>query len=234
MRSDHGSASRGLVLALAFLVALTTIAGAEDGPTPAGKTLSLDPSIDLEAPDQVELMRYLVRCALPADVVIDAEVGGKQQSFEGDLGLAPKWVERPLTPGEQRWVSACMLALTNKFGKHVRISLRARPPAAKNLTASQAERESHTLFEGGFHGNIFSDSPTAYVCLGRRSRAEQSDAILKDRVCTEPSGLTLDSGETLTRCGFILTGVCSDPDAGDGGPREIIYVYLKPLGPAQD
>jgi hypothetical protein len=179
-----------------------------------------------------QLLQYIVGCALPEDVTLTVELKGRAYAFSGGSGLAPAWTERGLTLAEQRWVSACVFARTNHFGKQVVISLRSSAPAAKSLHAPKTERRDFSLFEGGFFGNLFQERPVAYACTGDRSPERAADPILEDRVCTERSGASSPSGAPLTRCGFILTGSCDDPRSfrvGDQVFREVIYTYLKPV-----
>jgi hypothetical protein len=67
----------------------------------------------------------------------------------------------------QRWVSACVLARTNAYGVHVQISMRApadAPQAIKDALrvgdGAGGERESFSLREGAYYGNIFATTPT--------------------------------------------------------------------------
>ncbi|MEM7223089.1 MAG: hypothetical protein AAF495_08940 [Pseudomonadota bacterium] len=181
-------------------------------------------------PDQRVLLKYLVSCALPKGVRLRLEVEGQSFHYAGALGLAPQWAERGLTTSEQRWVSACILARTNFFGKEVAISMRARGPAPGSLQVTPMERARFTLAEGAFFGNIFAEPPVAYTCSGART---PNDAW-KDRVCAEPTASTGPGGQTLTRCGFIHVGTCpkgSPIIAGSDSYSELIFVYLKPSAP---
>src|SRR5215831_14036749 len=54
-----------------------------------------------------EQLTYLVRCALPADVTVYTQQEAERFTFTGGLGLAPRWLDAPMTPREERWVSAC-------------------------------------------------------------------------------------------------------------------------------
>jgi len=69
-----------------------------------------------------EQLKYLVRCALPAELILYADQEWTRFTFPGGLGLAPRWVDEAMTPSEERWVSACLLAHVNYFGKHVLVS----------------------------------------------------------------------------------------------------------------
>jgi hypothetical protein len=67
-----------------------------------------DPSLASTAAKR-EQLKYLVRCALPADLTLYADQEGTRFTFPGGLGLAPRWVDEAMTPSEERWVSACLL-----------------------------------------------------------------------------------------------------------------------------
>ena len=236
----------GSRLTLAGLVLTALISGPAETPAgdparrlPAGAPAPLQLTADapMAAADARVLTEYLINCALPEGVEVQAEHNGQDHRFAGAMGLAPSWIDKGLTLEEQRWVSACILARTNRFGKKIKLSLRAEESAFPALQASAQERALYSLFEGGFFGNIFAESPTAYVCGGKLTTRQAMDRIFNDRVCAEPSGETLISGARLTRCGFIYTGPCNDPSSlapDSTAYREVIYTYLQPAGPKPD
>ena len=116
-----------------------------------------------------ELYSYLISCALPGTVTLEAAIpdapdagpgldgslhtciGGKC-TFPGSLGLAPDWVDHKLSSKDERWVSACMLARVNLFITTEAISLRGNHPG---LAVSIDEVEIYNVAEGAFYGNIF-------------------------------------------------------------------------------
>ena len=71
-----------------------------------------DPTLAATAAKR-EQLKYLVRCALPADVTVYADIEGERFTFPGSIGLAPRWLTEAMTPREERWVSACLLAHVN-------------------------------------------------------------------------------------------------------------------------
>ena len=137
------------------------------GPPPrsSNQRALADPALASTAAKRKQLT-YLVRCALPADVALYADIEGERFTFPGSIGLAPRWLTEAMTPSEERWVSACLLAHVNYFGKHVRISIRATGVAVPELQASADEQQTYTIFEGGFFGNLFAPTPVAYTCQG--------------------------------------------------------------------
>jgi hypothetical protein len=212
------------------------------GPPEAFRTSTVSAAA---APRQVELadpdlastalkrtqLTYLVRCALPEGIELYTQQGADRFTFPGWMGLAPRWVSEPLTPREERWVSACILAHVNAFGKHVQISVRATSPPVPALEASDEERQAFSLFEGGFFGNLFAPDPVAYTCLGARTPEEAQDPVLQARVCTQATDARTAQGQPVTRCGFILTGRCEEAASLTVGGQpypEVIYTYLRP------
>lgn len=176
-------------------------------------------------------LKYLVNCALPDSVVLFPVQGHERFTFPGYLGLAPEWLKTPLTHLQERWVSACMLALTNYAGKHVEVSLHAKSGTAPFLAPSKEETRAYSLLEGGFFGNLFSPHPVAYVCSETHTKIEAQDPVFRDRLCTKPISDRTSDGKLLTVCQFILTGPCSDPASFTVNSQtydEVIFVSLKP------
>ena len=206
-----------------------------DGAPPALPTVLhqrafADPTLAATAAKR-EQLKYLVRCALPADVALYADIEGERFTFPGSIGLAPRWLTEAMTPSEERWVSACLLAHVNYFGKHIQISIRATGIAVPELEASADEQETFSIFEGGFFGNLFAPAPVAYTCQGTRTPAQAKDPILQDRVCTQETGETTAEGTPVTLCQFLVTGRCEDPTSYTANGlyySEVVFVYLKP------
>jgi len=202
-------------------------------PPDAGSPIQMalaDPTLASTAAKR-EQLKYLVRCALPADVALYADIEGERFTFPGSIGLAPRWLTEAMTPSEERWVSACLLAHVNYFGKHIQISIRATGIAVPELEASADEQETFSIFEGGFFGNLFAPAPVAYTCQGTRTPAQAKDPILQDRVCTQETGETIAEGIPVTLCQFLVTGRCEDPTSYTANGlyySEVVFVYLKP------
>lgn len=180
-----------------------------------------------------QFLAYLVNCALHPTQGAFAIVDGRRHDFPGGLGLAPHWLERPLTETEQRWVSAGILALTNFFGQHVEVSLRNPHSGFVSLNVSREEAQEFTLYEGDFFGNVFADPPLACVAPARRPLDQANDPIFAIRVGTEiDPAIAPILGRPVTRCGFIHTGYVDEANAHSfNGVRydETISVYLKSL-----
>jgi hypothetical protein len=203
----------------------------ENNPTTPVRRIELDISADsyfasLEGRGD---LKYLVRCALDADTEAHLNLPDEKLTYRGGVGLAPEWVSRALTLSEQRWVSACIYALTNKLGKSVLVDLRGLHPKIGKET--EEEKRTDTLHEGGFFGNLFLPSPVAYVCEGADRKKMLDFPIGKLRRCAQPSGTTTPSGQPLSECGFIITGSCDSPSSFVvNGERinEVVHIWLPP------
>ncbi|MFC4427141.1 hypothetical protein [Deinococcus navajonensis] len=202
--------------------------------TEAARSVTAAPLIDprlADTPVKRQQLNYLVRCALRAGEALQTTSRGVLYTFKGEIGLAPGWTDRALTPTEQRWVSACMLAHVNYFGKHVKVLMEARDVApVPFLTRSQADHRTYSLFEGAFFGNLFTAAPVAYACQGKKTAVQRANPVIRDRVCTQPAR-TVSGRVRLSVCGFVVTGPCEEPGALVGGGRayhEVINVYLRP------
>lgn len=104
------------------------------------------------------VMRYLVRCAVPAGAVRTYTDPQTQitYSWPGELGLAPGWASgQPATLAEQQIVSACLAAHVNKFGVSVLISVLGQSATGQSIPFSAQELHQYSRKEACFFGNLF-------------------------------------------------------------------------------
>lgn len=177
-------------------------------------------------------LKYIVRCALPADTKVVAPNSDGKNVLEGMFGLAPDWAHARLSDSGERWVSACLLAFVNALGEHVLVSVRGDQANLKS-TVTAEERIEFSFQEAAFYGNLFSEDGAQYVCRGKGGDVPSPSRA--KRLCSDSSELP-----GVSRCGMIITGncrdVCSVEDAIDhfvthcrGGDRvydEVITVFL--------
>ena len=173
-----------------------------------------------------DVYSYIVGCALPEGMTIEADVAGTADTappetlytcvdghctFAGSVGLAPRWAHHRLDRKGQGWVSACLFARVNANDTAEAISLRGG-----DLDVSSEEMELYTAEEGAFYGNLFIDDPDPEVppdwhaCRGRAKAACPGDtgcgAGLANRDCAQENPAT----PGLTYCGFEYAGDCGD------------------------
>jgi hypothetical protein len=104
------------------------------------------------------VMRYIVRCAVPADQVRTHTDPQTQASYlwRGELGLAPGWASgQPATLAEQQLVTACLAAHANKFGVSVIISVLGQSATGQFIPYSEGEFHQYSRKEACFFGNVF-------------------------------------------------------------------------------
>jgi hypothetical protein len=174
-----------------------------------------------------ELLTYMVSCALPAGASIDVTTSSGVYTFQGLLGLAPSWLNAPLSVTDRRWVSACLLARVNYYGVSVHLSMRGNTPA---LATSYDEIAGYPLYEGAFWGDLFGDrDQRKTACESRFKSRDPQIADVPLRQCTVPTGTG------LTWCDFTAAGTCEDVCgavsgtagyASCAGATEVINVFL--------
>jgi hypothetical protein len=187
-----------------------------------------------------QFVQYTTSCAFNASQTFsfswtDAAGTTHQESYPGDLGLAPYWAGGPLIASDDRWISACLTARVNWYG--VRVTLSARSPGAK-LPISDTERTTFTTREGAFFGNLFGTSPAVYSCDDpgqvAAARARYRDCAA-GHVNADGSIVSCSIIQRLGPCsswcadqnptdGFFSR--CQDPQAGIES-SEVITVYLQ-------
>ncbi len=104
------------------------------------------------------IMKYLYRCAAPPwkSITWRNPSTGVIYRWTGGLGLAPDWVSgAAATTAEQQVVSACLGALTNKYGVSVQIAIEGRSATGVPIPVDPGELTTYPVREGCFFGNVF-------------------------------------------------------------------------------
>jgi hypothetical protein len=201
----------------------------------------------IETADGREVLSFIISCAIPEGITLVREHDGETYEFFGELGLAPRWIDRPLDRKGKGWVSACLFARVNNANVTIPVSLRGKHAA---LAVTPDEAEHWTVEEGAFYGNFFTapDEPIEWIaCRGVDQAAGESGGLV-ERDCAEPD----PANPGFTLCGFKYAGdcfntkpqrgTCAHFDAKDthyvncgasqlpGGPRyqEVITTYVIP------
>jgi hypothetical protein len=162
----------------------------------AGKLLSTE--------DGREVFSFIVSCALPSDITLEANVDGTTFDFFGELGLTPEWIAGPLGSTGQGWISACMFSRVNANDVPLPISMRGANVA---LATDSDERTGWSVEEGAFYGNLFTpgNDPILWIaCRGAGQLASPDASGLVARDCAKPD----PANPGFTQCGFIFAGDC--------------------------
>jgi hypothetical protein len=213
--------------------AVTANGGAVDALTSGpltGEALMNNPitSGTLEDPLTIQVLQYVVSCALAPSQSVDLTVSGQNMSLNGEIGLATHWAHPNGSCDKtcQEWVSACVLARLDFLGQHVNISVRGDTP---QLDACPKEIAEFSVREATYYGNVFSSPQQRYACLSPK----QTDI---SRVCgSTDNGCVVD---VLGSCPKFCEkptkdGAFQDCRAGDGDWDDpewhgSVTVFLKP------
>lgn len=151
-------------------------------------------------------IEYTVECALgPTDSFsfswTDSTGYIHEVTYWGEMQLAEPWAHGPLDEVGQQWVSACIAARTNFYGRSVPISVRGAAGTLASRSSEELAVYSHE--EGAFWGNLFAAEPKLYSCFAPENvEHSRSDS----RECAAGH---LEGGQVLP-CGIIeITGSCS-------------------------
>ena len=154
------------------------------------------------------VMRYVVRCALPAGQSLSYTTGGVTFTWAGVLGLAPTWASGSAIPeSEQQLISACLAAHANKYGVQMDISVRGYKANGSFISVSDNENATYSVEEGCFFGNLF-DGTGVFSAYGANSALIHPNKT-SQRACAISGGVLgdcLPMASTGTTCQQICTG----------------------------
>lgn len=161
----------------------------------------------LATPEGQELLGYIISCALPDGQTLVAEDPntGDPLEFVGSIGLAPKWIDKPLDKKGKRWVSACLFARVNANNVTVPISMRG---PHHELGTTPEEVTEWSLQEAAFWGDYFRPvtEPIVWNACRGKDLATSNEGGLAERDCAKPD----PARPGLTVCGFTDAGDCGD------------------------
>ena len=154
------------------------------------------------------LMKYLVRCALPAGASLSYTYLGVPSTWTGELALAPTWTAGGTIPVvEQELVSACLAAHTNKWGLPVNISVRGYYSNGSYISVSSSEQAAFPNDEGCFFGNLFNGAGVFSAYSANSPLRSASKTSL--RACAMSGGVLgscAPIGSTSATCQSLCTG----------------------------
>jgi hypothetical protein len=129
-----------------------------------------------------QLMRYMVRCAVPAGEsrTFVNPATGITYTWYGSLGLAPSWAGgAPATLKEQQTISACLAAHANNYSINVSISVLGRDSKGVDIPYTSEELSRFSRRESCFFGNVF----TSEGLLAGNDRSSLADDESTSRPC---------------------------------------------------
>jgi len=154
-----------------------------------------------------EFVKYTVSCAFAEGQTFEFTWTDEQnvehvERYPGVLGLAPAWATGPLDLTGQRMVSACLAGLTNYYGTHVTVSMRA--PEAPLKVVDPNEFVAYPNIEGAFWGNLWdAQAPFLHSCYNSATVAHSRAHL---RACAAGH---LNPDNSVVECGIIdIVGPC--------------------------
>ncbi len=152
------------------------------------------------------VMRYVIRCAVPAGQSRTFTDGATGETFtwSGGLGVAPDWASgRPASVTEQQLVSACLAAHVNKYGMSIPLSVLGRTARDQLIPYTAEELAAYPQREACFFGNLFAGQG---IYLGN-DRGNLSARESSARACTISSNA---DGTRTTDCPPLMyVGSCT-------------------------
>lgn len=173
--------------------------GGDASGSPGGKGLTAG---------QAMLWKYTARCALRPNQKLEAPDAdtGKTLTFHGLLGIAPEWHDGTCDSACQEKVSSCLIALTNRTGKHVELTLLSTALGMNKGLLPDSHDVDYPHQEGAFFGSVFSG--VAYACRGRgAAKAPQVKRFcaLAPASCTGGVATFTDAGACDDACEMACT-----------------------------
>ncbi|MBZ4419863.1 hypothetical protein [Myxococcus sp. RHSTA-1-4] len=152
-----------------------------------------------------EVMRYVVRCAVPAGQArtYTCPQTGKTYAWTGSLGLAPRWAGGSASSElEQELVSACLAAHVNPYKVSIPISVLGRHASGQVIAYTNDELNMFPKHESCFFGNLFTGQGIYAGSRGTLLSQNQSSA----RACA----VVDNSGSQRLKCPpLVYVGDCS-------------------------
>jgi len=133
--------------------------------------------VDADPNIRKPLMKAITKCALPSTYSVAHPDG---TNFPGQWGIYQSWKDSRLAGQDKRErMSSCILSLLNGLGNTLDICIIG--PGGSPFSDACSDTQKYDLREGGFFGDLFASTPTAYVV------GPQTDAVGSGRICGNPA-----------------------------------------------
>ncbi len=182
--------------------------------TSSGCTLKAEWKAWLNADEEhrVPMMQAIAKCAVESTFTIVDSSG--TFSFPGQWPLYPSWKNNRLNGQNKRErVSSCILSLLN--GNNATIALCIVGPGGSPFSDACSD-PNMTLREGGFFGDLFAATPTAYV-----AGPDTADPVDSGRACFATEGnFCCSEADTACPQRIVLAGaILGSPDQNFANKR---------------
>ena len=166
--------------------------------------------MDADAVNRVPTMTAIAKCAVEASFTIQSP----GRTFAGQWGVYPSWKNNRLDGQDKRErISSCMLSLLN--GNDVELDLCIIGPGGAPFSDGCGDPAFDTR-EGGFFGDLFAATPTAYV-----AGPDTADPVDSGRACFGSRDIYC-CAEQDTNCAhrIVLAGaILGSPEQGFANKR---------------
>ncbi len=188
---------RAIAASLVAVASLLISSSPASGADSARQLSDAGPMTELKA----MLLKYVARCALNPSQHLSAGPTAPATQFPGSLGLAPEWLSGTCSSDCQERVSACLISLVNRTGKHVDLSMTSAAPSMLARLAPNANDLDYPHQEGAFFGNVWKDQ--TFTCQGTGVRkAPQSKRFCASQpaTCSAGGAPIVDVGACANAC----------------------------------
>jgi hypothetical protein len=140
------------------------------------------------------VMKYVYRCAARAGTSLNWKnpTTGVTYTWAGGPGLATGWTGgAAATVAEQQVVTACLGALTNKYGVSVTIAVEGRSATGVQIPILPTELATFSVQEGCFFGNLFAGQGV-FVGLDHSSWDSKTSSVRGCAIDHQSTGPSID------------------------------------------
>ncbi|MBK9266772.1 MAG: hypothetical protein IPM54_44180 [Polyangiaceae bacterium] len=162
--------------------------------------------------NRVPMMKAIAKCSVESSFTIVDSSG--TFAFPGQWPLYPSWKSNRLNGQDKRErVSSCILSLLN--GNDANLSICIIGPGGAPFSDACSD-PNMTLREGGFFGDLFAPTPTAYV-----AGPDSADPVDSGRACFGSQGnYCCSEADTACPQRIVLTGaILGSPDQNFANKR---------------
>lgn len=168
--------------------------------------------LNADEENRLPVMKAITKCALEPGFTVQNP--GGDEVFPGQFGLYTSWKSARLNGQDKRErMSSCILSLLN--GNNEELAICILGPGGEPFSDACSD-PTLTIREGGFFGDLFADTPTAYV-VG----PDTAEPMANGRACFAESGsYCCPEEDTACQHRVVLAGaILGSPEQGFANKR---------------